>query len=211
MNELNDYLSKEFHIDFADILFNAHTLTMDFVSRSQHLLIDARNYPQTLETKLLHPQEIMSYIPPGAFYEYANLAIEHIKLMVYLYPNGILFYYRDGRDDDKFGDTQEEVHKYINAYKHGLIKEAFTKIEKNKEYVVFTIIDGVAKLVNHKEAINLLERYDPVLVEEFITICVEENNNYLSFLYINTQEDTIWYDILQEDYFNELRRELFHE
>lgn len=209
MNKLDQFLNYEFHKEYCDLIYNTMEFHLDFLDKNNHLLIDTRNFPN-IEIKVLHPQKISRLIPEKYFEDYIANTLAYEKITVYLFSDTECFIICQQNPNERISENvshaQNDTEKYIRAYKDGLVKEAY-KLAKEREIpVIFSIINGEAKLINEEDVEKLLEKYPEYLgsKEDWEIVAIATNPTLVSFIYIDTSEKRFWYDVLSEEFEYEL-------
>lgn len=209
-NKLDGYLNYEFHKEYSEILYDTScSFHLDFMDKNSHLLMDVRKFPD-IKIKLLHPQKISQLIPEKYFEHYTTNFLAFDKVAVYLFSDEECFIICQQNPEDRMTESvvhaQNDTEKYIRAYKDGLVKDAY-KLAKDKEIpVIFSIIDGEAKLIFEEDVEKILEKYPEYLgnKEDWEIIAISTNPTLVSFIYIDTMEKRFWYDVLSEEFEAEL-------
>lgn len=209
MNKLDKYLGYEFHKEYSEILYNTTEFHLDFMDKNNHLLMDTRDFPN-IEIKLLHPQKVSQLIPEKYFEHYTTNYLAYEKVAIYLFSDEECFIICQQNPDDRISESmvhaQNDTERYIRAYKDGLVKDAY-KLAKDKDIpVIFSIIDGDAKIIFEEDMEIILEKYHEYLgsKEDWEMIAISTNPTLVSFLYIDTKEKRFWYDVLSEEFESEL-------
>lgn len=205
MNKLENYLTYEFHKEYSELLYNTCEFHLDFLDSNNHLLLDVRKFPN-IKLKILHPKKMAELIPEKYFEDYISNTLAYDKLTVYLFSDTECFIICQPNIEDKIQENvvhaQNDTEKYIKAYQDGLVKEAY-KLAKDREIpVIFSVINGEAKLITKEEVKKIIETYPDYFgnYEDWHIIAVDTNPTLVSFLYMDTSEKRFWYDVLSEEF-----------
>jgi len=209
---VNDLLLFDFHEKISSQIYSLKELFIPFLGPEDHLLINATKFPN-MEIKVLHPKEIIKTLSKELTYEYISYCIAYKSVVVYVYSEEDCLFFCQENEEDKLitniNKAQEETSFYLKAYENGLLKEAYTKAKNTLKPVIFTILNGDAKLLDleqAKEIINNYKEFFPEIEEwEFLATDEELNPSLVSFLYIDSNTNIYWYDILSEEYENWLQ------
>jgi hypothetical protein len=204
-NKLDTFLNIEFHKEYCDLLYNTMEFHLDFMGKNSHLLMDVRNFPN-MKIEVLHPQKLSRYIPEKYFENYIENSLAFEKVSVYLFSDEECFIICQQNPEDRvmenIAHAQKETENYLKAYENGLVKEAYLLARDREIPVIFSIIDGEAKLISEDDIKRILEKYGEYLgdYEDWHIIAIDTNPSLVSFIYIDTTEKKFWYDVLSDEY-----------
>lgn len=206
-SKLDQYLSLEFHKEYSQLLYESSRFHFDFMDSNNHLVIDVRDFPN-ISYQVLSPSEAIKLkkIPDQYFTDYITHTLAYSLVVVYLYEDNECFIMCQKTNEDNILENvmkaQTETETYLRAYENGLVKEAYEKAKNTGEPVIFSIINGEAKLFSKADAIDIITKYRDQFgeVDDWLIICVDANPSLVSFIYINEEENQFWYDTLSEQY-----------
>lgn len=207
MTDFEKLITAGFHVDFFDKLHELNEFYSGLLNKESHLLIDARDFPN-LNVKVLHPKDLLAYVPKNHIYEYMTYSIAYESIALYLYNDDNCFLYcQENSEEDslqKINHAQDETNAYLRAYENGLLKEIYLQAKNSDKFLVFGVLNGEAKILSVEEAEKLINDYSDYFpdIEEWKILNTEEeiNPSKVSFLYIDTEKEIYWFDILSEEY-----------
>lgn len=216
MTRLSEYYSGAFHKEFCLAAFETGKLLTNFSkSENEAVFIDAKNFPQ-VSFEIISLKQVVERISEKDFQVFLESQNDKKdqKIIYYLYEEGLFFRYINSSYFEEYDFDGDEsprtLTNFVLAYKGGLVREIYSHTDSSGDLGVFAVIDNEVKIFKGEEIFNFFETDGEGFIdfEHWSSICIENTDSLVSYLFIDTTNRKLWYGTLDEDFESRLRESM---